>query len=206
MTDARILIIDDDRDVCRVLSRELMDLGYHVSYVLTGKDGVNKVRKNYFDVVILDLKLPDLQGIEVLRRIREFNNTVKILVLTGNPSFESAIETIRNEVADYITKPYDSGYLKTKLKKVLKDKRTDKEVLLGLKELGMKIRELRTKRNVTLTEFANKLQLSKSFISELERGKKFATVHTLTNIAHELNVDLKFLVHDPEDFNKVTTG
>ena len=189
--ETKILVVDDDKDICRVISRDLSEQGYKINCVYTGSDAVSKIKNEHYDLLIIDLLLPDVIGTDLVKKIREFNNESKIIILTANPSTETVIQTLRNGISDYITKPYDSAYLRTVIKNVID---TTNENLVELKELGNRIKQVRLEKDLTITEVAAKTDLSKSFISMLERGHKFATLNTLLRIAKELDFDLKFML------------
>ena len=191
----RILVIDDDKDVCEVLARNLAEEGYDIAYELQGMDGVIQLRHSEFDAVILDLKLPDMYGTEVMKKIRAVNREIPIIILTGYPSLDSAIETIRYQGVDYIKKPFDIEELRKILHKALDSKRLiPASKLIKLKGIGKKVREIRKKRKWSLDVLADKTGLSKSFLSKMERAKRFPRLNTLQKIAKVLEVDVQFFL------------
>jgi signal transduction histidine kinase len=103
----RVLVIDDERrmagSVCQVLSRE----GYHAVASHSGREGLERLDEQPFDVVLTDLRMPDLDGIEVLRQIHERHPETLAIVMTAHASTESAIEAIHHAAFDYIPKPFE---------------------------------------------------------------------------------------------------
>lgn len=189
----KILIIDDDKDVCKTLTNNLSEEGYRTRFVFNGLDGVAKVKKEEYDLIILDLKLPDIYGTEVLKRIRSFNKEVVIIILTAYPSIETAIETLKNRASDYILKPFDINHLRVVIKRELVKRSTKEELrLTEITDIGRRIKELRKNKELTLDALAERTKLSKSFLSELERQKKFPRLDTLQTIARELGVSVYF--------------
>lgn len=81
----KILMIDDDRRLCEELKETLEREGYHFSYSMTGIEGIALLEKNRFDLLILDLKLPGLHGLDILKKIKQTDTLTKILVFTGSP-------------------------------------------------------------------------------------------------------------------------
>ena len=101
-----ILVIDDEetiRDSCeQTLSKE----GYRVTTAEEGTEGLRRMKEESFDIILLDLKMPGLSGVEVLERIRKSDPDAIVIIITGYPSVESAIETLKMGAYDYISKPF----------------------------------------------------------------------------------------------------
>ncbi len=123
----RILVVDDDRGVREALSEYLLSLGYVVVAVENGEEALNECGKGDFDVVMADLIMPNMDGMELLRRIREIkNNDVIFLMITGHPSIGTAVEAINRGADDYITKPFHLEDVKLRISKAL-----EKQTLKG---------------------------------------------------------------------------
>jgi two-component system response regulator AtoC len=101
----RVLVVDDDDTFRQVLSSELTRRGHDVSVAATGRDAVEAACRLGPDVVLLDLRLPDLDGLEVLRQIRERQLPLGVIVLTGHGTIDTAIQAIRLGAHDYLEKP-----------------------------------------------------------------------------------------------------
>jgi len=189
----RILVIDDDKDICKFLKDNLAEEGYKTSYALNGLEGIERVKKEEYDLIILDLRLPDIYGTEVLKEIRSFNKQVVVIILTAYPSINTAIETFKNRVSDYILKPFDINHLRTVIQRELVNKSAKEELrLTEITSVGRRIRELRRNKKLSLDTLARRTKLSKSFLSELERKKKFPRLNTLQTIARDLGVSVYF--------------
>jgi len=116
----RILVVDDDTGVREALSEFLLSLGYVVVAVENGEEALAEYEKGDFDVVMADLIMPNMDGMELLRRIRDIkNNEVIFLMITGHPSISTAVEAINRGADDYITKPFHLEDVKLRISKAL---------------------------------------------------------------------------------------
>ncbi|RLF92996.1 hypothetical protein DRN45_06295, partial [Thermococci archaeon] len=128
-----ILIIDDDPEIGRTLSDILNLEGYHPIVALTGKEGIAKVKNEDISLALIDLKLPDMPGIDVLKEIKKISPKIEIIILTGYASLESAIDAINLGVFSYIQKPYDAKELIMNIKRALEKRKI--ETLYDEKEI-----------------------------------------------------------------------
>jgi DNA-binding NtrC family response regulator len=104
-----VLIVDDDEVVCEVLSAYLRPRGYRIRPVHTGQDALEALLAGRPEVVLLDLRLPDMTGLEVLRRLREQQVESEVIIITGFASLDSALDAIKAGAFDYIVKPFKLG-------------------------------------------------------------------------------------------------
>lgn len=101
----KILIIDDNNDICLLLERFLSKQGYKTASVQRGDEGLNLLRKEAFELVICDFKLPDIDGLEMLRRIKVMHPTTAVIIITGYSDVRMAVQTVKHGAYDYVTKP-----------------------------------------------------------------------------------------------------
>ncbi len=101
-----VLVVDDEKTVCNSCVKILTQEGYNVDVALSGKEALNKVKGNRFDAVIADWKMPEIDGIEIARRIKKENPNIAVIMITGYPSVESSIKAMRSGVSDYVPKPF----------------------------------------------------------------------------------------------------
>ena len=116
---ARILIVDDEPPVVRVLSEYLIEQGFDVRGVFSGVQALARMSQEQPDVVLLDVRMPELDGVEVLRRIRDNYPRIPVLMVSGNDDVELAKETVTLGAFDYILKPIDFPYLRRAVDKML---------------------------------------------------------------------------------------
>ncbi len=112
---AKILIIDDDEVQLRLLRVILVEKGFTVNSTADGPQGILLYKTHRPDLVLLDLGLPSMSGIDVVREIRNIDNAAKILIVTGYPSMESTVRSIQSGVIDVVQKPVDVESLLKKI-------------------------------------------------------------------------------------------
>jgi DNA-binding NtrC family response regulator len=115
----KILIIDDDEVQLSLLQTVLSDQGYTLYSTADGPQGIELFRTHHPDLVLLDIGLPSISGIEVMKQVRQIDGRAKIIVITGYASVESAVHAIREGAWDYIRKPYNLQELARKVESAL---------------------------------------------------------------------------------------
>ena len=116
----RILVVDDDRSLRDALRRALTLAGYEVVLADGGQDGLTKVATAVPDAVVLDLGMPDIDGLEVCRRLRSAGNRVPVLILTARDAVADRIDGLDAGADDYLVKPFDVGELKARVRALLR--------------------------------------------------------------------------------------
>ncbi|WP_425638346.1 sigma-54-dependent transcriptional regulator [Algoriphagus yeomjeoni] len=102
---AKILVIDDNIDICQLLERFLTKKGFEVETTISGKNGLDMVKKTFFDLIFCDFKLRDMEGRDVLMKVREISPGTQVAIITGYADVKIAVEVIKNGAFDYVTKP-----------------------------------------------------------------------------------------------------
>jgi two-component system response regulator AtoC len=123
-----ILVIDDDASIAETLDLYLTEEGYKVRTALTGTDGLNKYVQEPSDVVILDIRLPDVDGFTVLEDLKEENENVKVIMITAFHDMETTINAMKSGAFDYIHKPVNVDELDLAIKKALKSLEMEKKI------------------------------------------------------------------------------
>ncbi len=130
----KVLLIDDEKDFIEALSERMESRGMKVSSTVSPKEGLEIVDKETFDAIILDLKMPEMNGLEVLKIIKEKNPDLQIILLTGHATVEKGIEAMKLGAMDLLEKPIDIATLTDKIKKaqarkmILVEKKTEEKI------------------------------------------------------------------------------
>ena len=114
-----ILVVDDDTEVRKVLSSILSEEGYYVEPVENGKQAIRASEKTRFDLALIDIKLPDMEGTELLHWLKEKQPHMVKIMITGFPTLENAMETVNEGANGYVLKPFDIPKLLETIRKHL---------------------------------------------------------------------------------------
>lgn len=118
----RILVVDDEEKFVDYLFKRLINRGYDVVISLNGEDAIEKVKAQNFDVVVLDVLMPGIDGIDTLREIKKIKPLTEVIMLTGHASVESGIEGMKLGAYDYLMKPCETEELVSKINKAYEKK------------------------------------------------------------------------------------
>jgi DNA-binding NtrC family response regulator len=123
----RLLLVDDEEMFLEYLSRRLINRNYNVTICLSGEEALEKVRGHDFDVVILDVLMPGIDGIEALSEIKKLKPLTEVIMITGHTSQEAGIEGMKLGAYDYLTKPFNTEDLVSKIDKAFEKKTVHEE-------------------------------------------------------------------------------
>jgi DNA-binding NtrC family response regulator len=122
VSNPRILVIDDEMIVCESCKRILEEDGYEVETALSGREAIDKMKENPFDIVLTDLKMPEIDGMEILRTFRkEYPDTI-VIMITGFSTVETAVEAMKLGAFDYIPKPFTPDEVSIVVRKAIDQK------------------------------------------------------------------------------------
>ncbi|MCU0561711.1 MAG: response regulator [Desulfobacterales bacterium] len=133
----KLLLVDDEERLRGNLSKLLTTRGYEVADVGTGEEALEHIKAHAVDVVVLDIRMPGLSGIETLAEIQKLGLGIEVLLLTGHATVETAIEGMRLGAYDYLMKPYDLDYLIQKIDGAAKIRLERRERLRKAEERAM---------------------------------------------------------------------
>ncbi len=124
---ARILVIDDEDSMCNFMEIMLSKEGYAVETTTRGGEGVTRLKERNYDLVIADLNMPEMTGIEVLKEVKTFKKEQEFIVMTAYASVDTAIEAMKQGAADYITKPFKVDEIKLVIEKTISRRKLQEE-------------------------------------------------------------------------------
>ncbi|MGA7878599.1 MAG: response regulator [Desulfoferrobacter sp.] len=185
MADMPILIIDDEPGVLEGLRFYLEEEGYDVHEALEAKDGLEVFRSVNPDIVVTDLRMPGMSGIELIGEIKKLNADTPIIVITGYGTYESAVDALKLHVFDFIKKPIDLNTLKTALDKA-------KAEVSQADEIGHEIVALREQLELFQSQWKEQLAKFSDFEPLIHTGRSMAS------ILHNLNNPLTYIMAQAE--------
>jgi DNA-binding NtrC family response regulator len=144
---SKILLIDDDVNLCQVISYQLKKMEYDVDVANSGREGLEAYRQGNYEIVLTDIQMPDISGIQVLQEIRKQNKEVVIILITAYGSVENALEACRMGADDYITKPFGQ------------------EQLLFVIEKAVRLRNLQTENQTLREELSDKFRFENMIVN-----------------------------------------
>ena len=190
----RILIVDDDKAICDFMQSLLEKDGFVVKTVSDPTLVEDEVRAGDYHVLILDLMMPKLDGIEVLKRIRSIDSDIAVVIFTAHPNLDSAVASMKLDAVDYIKKPFNVDEFREVLARVMKKKglaRTPEEQLHKI--IGDTIRTMRKDKELTLKQMSRRTGLSISLLSQIERAESSPSISSLYKIAIALDSKIQDL-------------
>jgi len=141
----KILIVDDEPSICSGLKMSLETEGYSVDVAFSGKTGLDNCKKITPDVTVLDLRLPDIDGIVMLKEIKEIDEDIIVIMITAFGDTRDAVEAVKNGAYDFITKPFDVNELKISINRALKERTLKNEnTILKAPELPLELTDEKT--------------------------------------------------------------
>jgi DNA-binding NtrC family response regulator len=128
MSTGRILVVDDDETIRSLMNDYLVTLGYEVTTAVDGQDALKKFIPGLFDCVISDLMMPNITGLELLKEIRIQDPKVFVIMITGYPSIDNAVNAIKEGAYDYLVKPVHLEDIRIKVERALSTRKTEKSL------------------------------------------------------------------------------
>ena len=190
----RILIVDDDKAICDFMQSLLEKDGFIVKTLSDPTLVEDEVRQGDYHVLILDLMMPKMDGIEVLKKIRAVDSDIAVVIFTAHPNLDSAVASMKLDAVDYIKKPFNVDEFREVLARVMKKKglaRTPEEQLHKI--IGDTIRTIRKEKELTLKQMSRRTGLSISLLSQIERAESSPSISSLYKIAIALDSKIQDL-------------
>jgi CheY-like chemotaxis protein len=186
-----VLIIDDDRDAREYLQDVFRLEGFEVTALSDPTLVIGRLRDQLFHVLVVDLMMPKIDGLELLAQIRAFDQQTPVVMVTGYPSDETMSASIALGISAYLAHPITPAELRGAIARVV----TSKSFVLRREEalhaaIGQRIRDARKARGLTLKHLARRTYLSLSLLSQIERAEVSTSISGLFKIATALNLTL----------------
>ncbi len=167
----KILIVDDEKNIRMTLRHCLREQNYDIEIAINGDEALNKIKEDNYDLVLLDIKMPGLTGMEVLEKIRQGGNEVDVIMMTAYGTIERAVEAMKLGAIDFISKPFTPD----EIREIVKD---------VLERQNLKENELDSYKGVL--EFAKKCILAKDYGKAEEFLKKAIAMDVDSPVPHNL--------------------
>ena len=177
----RILVVEDEERIAHFLQKGLRSNGYAVSVAPNGQEALAFIRSGEFDLMILDVGLPDIDGFEVLQRLRARNRQIPVIVLTARDSVSDRVAGLEGGADDYVTKPFSFEELLARVRVQLRADRTPEETVL---QSGDTVLDLRTRR-LTVGDHTVELSAREFSMAELffrHPGQVLSREQLLSNV------------------------
>ncbi len=153
---SKILIIEDESKIARIMELELEHEGYKVDVVKTGQNGLDKLKEKNYDLLLLDIMLPGMNGMEVCSRIREFSE-IPIIMVTAKDAVSEKVNGLDTGADDYITKPFATEELLARIRALLRRNKEEKDDnILKIDNLTVNLEKHQVKRNNKIIELTKK--------------------------------------------------
>ncbi len=136
MAKKSILVVDDEASHRMMLKAHLHEEGFEVIEASDGQEAIDLVGRHFYDLILMDIRMPVMDGVEALTRIKKISPTIPVIMMTAYGSIDSAVEALKSGADDYLTKPLDMDELLLKVKKILHYRQLEEENLLNRERLG----------------------------------------------------------------------
>ncbi|PIQ97960.1 MAG: DNA-binding response regulator [Nitrospinae bacterium CG11_big_fil_rev_8_21_14_0_20_56_8] len=152
----RILVVEDEKKVAGFIKKGLEEETYAVDVAYDGEEGLHMARENQYDLIILDLMLPRIEGLEVLRQIREGTIDTPVILLTAKDSVEDKVRGLNKGADDYMTKPFAFSELLARVRVLLRRGKADTKTVLQIDDLTLDLVSHKVNRNGEEIELTGK--------------------------------------------------
>jgi len=191
----KVLVVDDDPSVCETVALLLEESGYRPLRHTNPIEALRAAENDACQIAILDLRMPEMDGVELVEKLKAIDERTCCIVMTAYPDLESATATMREGTCDYITKPFRKEEMLASVERACRR--------LGLiyrsegdlnRLIGQRIRAERQRQNLTLRQVSMRSDLTTSQLSQVELGKNAASLWALARISNSLGLQLSILL------------
>jgi putative nucleotidyltransferase with HDIG domain len=198
---SQVMVVDDHQGVCEMVATLVENLGHQPHLATDGETAIEMLGVGGFDLLVTDLKLPDMDGLEILRRSKEAAPLVPVILLTGYPTVDAAIQAIKAGASDFLTKPFRMEQLEWAICRALEERRLveENQRLAAEANKVAVIQRLNTKLNQKVRELLNLNRISEAINAAEENSDLFEKVVDLaTELTGAQRVSLMLMAPDGE--------
>jgi DNA-binding NtrC family response regulator len=190
----RVLVVDDDLDVCQYLERFLTARNYEVKYTNDPEQTIPLLKDELYQILILDVVMPGVNGLELLKQVRKIDKDICVIMLSGYPTFDRAVEAFRQQIFDFLTKPFETEELVAVLDRAIQKYgfRSDLSQK-AVEKIASEVRRLRAEQKLSLRQLASRTGLSPSLIYQIEHAHTAPSLATISRLASALQAPLEQL-------------
>ena len=191
----KVLVVDDDPSICKTVGLLLEDHGYNPRTYTNAEEALEAADKESFQIALVDLRMPAMDGVDVVERLKRLDDRMSCIVMTAYPDLDSATETMRRGSCDYIAKPFKQEDIVAAVDRACQRMGiiyTDEHELNRL--IGQRIRSHRLSQNLTLRQLSDRTDLTTSQLSQVELGKNAASIWALARISNALGLQVSELM------------
>jgi DNA-binding response OmpR family regulator len=188
-TEVSMLVVDDEATICHLVQDVLARPGFSIDTVSDPLKIEGVLKDKQYHVIIQDYVIPGVEPDSLFEWLKQYQPDASVIIVTGYPSLDSVVSSLRARAYDYLTKPFDLAQLRNVVQRCLESKgllRLSEEALR--ETLGATIREKRKALGLTLAQMAERTNVSLGYLSQIELGKNSASIETLYRICLGLGI------------------
>lgn len=190
--EINILVIDDDVDVCHFLKNLLTKHGFAVQFVTDPTEALTTLSEKVFQIVLLDMVMPKIDGLALLQDIRRTDDDICVIVVSGYPTFDRAVESFKHAAFDFVSKPFETSVLLDSIDRAIKRYGLISDLnQKATAQIARKVRTARNDQKLSMRQLASRTGLSPSLIYQIEHSQTAPSLATLCRIATALKVPLE---------------
>ncbi|GAX62095.1 hypothetical protein SCALIN_C28_0297 [Candidatus Scalindua japonica] len=179
----RILVVDDEPRICHLVEELLKLEGYQIDVSFSGTDALEKIKENDYQMLITDLKMPGIDGLGLIQKAKEHNPEIRAIMVTGFTTVDTAVQSLRHGVDDYITKPFNITELKETVKQVLHVHQVAHENMLLLKDLEKTSTDLKSHKQKLSDKVYNTSEQFEAINKKLvQRVNELDTINEISKV------------------------
>lgn len=137
----RLLVVEDEKDLCDTIAKVLYDSGYEVDTCYDGEEALDYILTEEYDLIVLDLNLPGMDGMDILKELRQKNEETKVLILSARSQIADKVEGLDAGANDYMEKPFHLQELEARIRSLTRRKFVQKDVCLQCRDISFNTRE-----------------------------------------------------------------